>query len=495
MAVVWAALAAMTVAFVQGMEVKTTSGYITGLSEKIGDVSINYYLGVPFAQAPVNHSRYSRPKPLNSPDVKISATKAPPNCMQTPFPVAFGWAPVRKADKSEDCLFLNIWAPEGNSDKLKPVLVFFPGGAFIAGGITIDYYNGTVLAATGDLVVVEVNSRVGSLGYLNLNIPEADGNQGLYDQQLALQWVQDNIASFGGDRESVTIFGHSAGSVSVSLHLSSPISRPLFKRAIMLSGTSYYPPFAMDLNSSLDLSQTLAVRLNCADDVKTVYNSPKEILECFKSQNVVDILRQESHLYSDLKFFYPRIGNSIIPESPIKNVKEGNIKKTEVLVGNILGEGNLFLDLLFSVYFNLNQPKVSKTEGMELISNSMNKTGMPPQLTQALLNVYFKDVKEEDFDTVRETVSQFLGDFVFYCPTKFWVDNYSRHSPNTYYYVYTHPPSVSNELRTDWLKITHFDEVPFIFGYPTYSTLKYQNAERDFSMKLVQSFTNFAKTG
>src|SRR5262249_53347504 len=134
---------------------------------------------------------------------------------------------------SEDCLTVNLWRRHGGDRALRrPVLVWIYGGSFDAGATAIPMYDGAYMAAQQDVVVVTLNYRIGALGFL-AGTDGLTGNYGLMDQQLALEWVQENIAAFGGDPDQVTLFGQSAGAMSVGLHLLSlPSSAGLFRAGI-----------------------------------------------------------------------------------------------------------------------------------------------------------------------------------------------------------------------------------------------------------------------
>ena len=135
-------------------------------------------------------------------------------------------------EMSEDCLYLNVHAPLEASAEPVPVMVFFHGGRYEQGSAGVELYDGRMLANLTNIVVVTVNYRLGALGFMTLN--EFEGNFGVLDQRLALQWVQQNIAGFGGDPSAVTIFGQSAGGTSVSFHLVTTGSKPYFHRVCLL---------------------------------------------------------------------------------------------------------------------------------------------------------------------------------------------------------------------------------------------------------------------
>lgn len=205
--------------------------------EVIGDV--NVFRGVPYAQPPVGWRRWRPPAELRPWRETRDATRFGPACHQ---PVVRGtsiYAPAEPLEMSEDCLYLNIWAPTDAADA--PVFVWIHGGSLTTGAGHEIMYDGARLAAEHGLVVVTINYRLGALGYLAHPELSAEsrrnisGNYGLMDQIAALRWVQANIAAFGGDPDNVTIAGESAGALSVLYLMASPEARGLFHRAIAQS--------------------------------------------------------------------------------------------------------------------------------------------------------------------------------------------------------------------------------------------------------------------
>lgn len=207
---------------------------------------IQTYFGVPFAKPPVGDLRWKAPQPL-APWQGVKQTKHfGPRPMQT---MVFGDMKSRSNGVSEDCLYLNIWTPATRNMKDLPVLVYFYGGGFVAGDASEYRYDGERMAKQG-IVAVTVNYRLNIFGFLahpdlSAESPyKASGNYGLLDQQAALQWVKNNIAAFGGDPNKVTIAGESAGSISVSYQMASPLSKNLIAGAIGESGAGINPTLA-----------------------------------------------------------------------------------------------------------------------------------------------------------------------------------------------------------------------------------------------------------
>uniref|UniRef100_A0AAX7VST3 Carboxylic ester hydrolase n=1 Tax=Astatotilapia calliptera TaxID=8154 RepID=A0AAX7VST3_ASTCA len=233
------------VADLQAPVVHTKLGSLKGeyVSVKGKETGVHAYLGVPFAKPPLGPSlRLAPPQPVGGWEGVRDATKQPPMCIQSKETVLdlvdkLGTALVEIPDISEDCLYLNIYAPANRAKNAKlPVMVWIHGGGFALGSAST--YDGSALAAYQDVVVVLIQYRLGLLGFLSTGDEHISGNFGLLDQVEALKWIQQHIHNFGGDPGLVTIFGESAGGVSVSLLLLSPLSDGLFHRAIAESGTA-----------------------------------------------------------------------------------------------------------------------------------------------------------------------------------------------------------------------------------------------------------------
>ena len=228
--------AAMMLAFAgtPTLDVKIESGKLKGASKD----GVTSFKGIPFAAAPVGDLRWRPPQPVKPWTDVRDATKYGPDCAQNPFP---GDAAPLGVPPDEDCLYANVWAPDGSAHQKLPVMVWIYGGGFVNGGSSPDVYDGSQFAKHG-IVFVSFNYRLGRFGFfafpaLTKEHPdEPKGNYGYMDQIAALQWVKRNAAAFGGDPANVTIFGESAGGGSVLTLMTSPLSKGLFKRAIVESG-------------------------------------------------------------------------------------------------------------------------------------------------------------------------------------------------------------------------------------------------------------------
>ena len=226
----------------QSPQVKTANGMVEGISVS----GINIFMGIPFAAAPVGDLRWKEPQPVKNWIGIRKADQFGPRAMQGAI---FGDMNFRSNGVNEDCLYLNVWTPAQSAEEKLPVLVYFYGGGFMAGDGSEPRYDGESMSRKG-IVAVTVNYRLGVFGFfahpeLSKEAPyHGSGNYGLMDQWASLRWVQQNIAAFGGDPKRVTIAGESAGSLSVSAQMASPLSKNLIAGAIGESGAIINPTLA-----------------------------------------------------------------------------------------------------------------------------------------------------------------------------------------------------------------------------------------------------------
>lgn len=253
-AVVWASLLAGPCRAAETAPViRIPQGSLSGIRQG----AVDAYLGVPYAAPPVGRHRWRAPQPAPYWLGVRHATRFAASCWQIMTPGGVGpWTQeyMPQGRASEDCLYLNIWTPAADLRHHLPVLVWIPGGGFVSGSGSVDVYNGANLAARG-IVVVTINYRLGLFGFLTTpelaaeaaREHEPPGNYGLQDMIAALQWVQRNIAAFGGDPDAITVGGQSAGAMAVHDLIVSPLATGLFQRAIAESGlpdSTPVPPLA-----------------------------------------------------------------------------------------------------------------------------------------------------------------------------------------------------------------------------------------------------------
>lgn len=261
-------------------QVQTTSGMVIGGAAD----DVVAFKGIPYAAPPVGPLRWRSPQPAPAWSTTLNADKYGPICMQKYDPKDNG---VGGPAMSEDCLTLNVWRPFGDAGHLLPVMVWIYGGGFVNGSGTAALYDGSALARQG-VVVVTLNYRLGRFGFFTTPSltkaagGEPVGNYGLLDQIAALKWVRDNIKGFGGDPDQVTIFGESAGGISVNQLMVSPAARGLFKQAITESGVGrefsvrLHETNPMGVPSAEAAGAAFATSLGVADDPAALRAIPAE---------------------------------------------------------------------------------------------------------------------------------------------------------------------------------------------------------------------------
>jgi para-nitrobenzyl esterase len=298
--------------------VKTANGVVEGVAEKSG---IRSFKGIPFAAPPVGDLRWKEPQPVKNWTGVRKADKFGPRAMQRPI---FGDMNFRSNGVSEDCLYLNVWTPAKTGTERLPVLVYFYGGGFVAGDGSEPRYDGESMAQKG-IVALTVNYRLGLFGFLahpeltRESPHKASGNYGLMDQRAALQWVQQNIAAFGGDPKKVTVAGESAGSYSVSAQMASPQARNLIAGAIGESG------------SLLSLQPTMTLAQGEEAGVKFAGEAGANSLAALRAMPAEQLL--EVTAKPGVAWFWPVVDGYFFPKSPTEIFQAGEQARVPLLAG------------------------------------------------------------------------------------------------------------------------------------------------------------------
>jgi len=263
-----------------GLQVETACGAVEGIEIEGG---VKAFLGVPFAEAPVGELRWAAPQPKKAWEGILETKAFGDDPMQLSI---FGDMNFRGAGRSEDCLYLNIWTTAATTADKLPVLIYFNGGGLMAGSGSEPRYDGAAIAREG-VIGITANYREGIFGFfahpeLSAEAPYgASGNYGFLDQVAAIQWVKDNIKAFGGDPDRITIVGESAGSFSVSVLMTSPLSKNLIAGAMLSSGAEVLPYVATELAvaeaagaallQSRGVESVAAARAMSADDLQALF--------------------------------------------------------------------------------------------------------------------------------------------------------------------------------------------------------------------------------
>ncbi|XP_043248949.1 juvenile hormone esterase-like [Colletes gigas] len=436
------------------------------------------FIGIPYAKPPLGDLRFKdsvEPDPWTEP---VNATVEAPMCIQ---PFLLGTA------GSENCLYLNVYTPEtdfGDMEDLRPVLVWIYGGAFELGGILQAMY-GPDWFIEDDIVVVAMNYRLGALGFLALQHPDAPGNQALKDQILALQWVQKNIAKFGGDPNKVTIMGESAGAAMVMYHVLSPMSTGLFHQAIAQSGSplcpwAYKPP---------TVSNVAAYELGAILGIAAANNT--HLLDRLKRQPAIDIV-QGSNRVSVANGFTPIIipfaptievgtENPFMPQCPISLLQSGKFNKVPVLLGYNADETVLF-DIAGEIF------RTQLHALMRFLNNFFDPFGS---------SQYLVDVMDKIANGTQKEMLKVGSSVMFNAPIDLTQKLLSKHNgdkPIYYYRLSFNTPKNLHRLIQPRLEGTaHCDDLPLLFHVGLFNPADPDAPYNQYSKRVASLWTNFIK--
>jgi len=394
-------------AFAQN-RVKTAAGVVEGASDR--NTGVRSFKGIPFAQPPVGALRWQAPQPVNHWEGVREADQFGPRCMQNPI---FGDMGFRSNGMSEDCLYLNVWTPAKPSKEPLPVLVYFYGGGFVAGDGSEARYQGESMAQK-NIVALTVNYRLGVFGLLAL--PEltkesphhSSGNYALLDQNAALRWVEQNIAAFGGDPKRVTIAGESAGSVSVSAQMASPLSRKLIAGAIGESGSLMGTLPAIPLSEAEQNGLKFATFAG-ADSLAA--------LRALSAQQLLEVSAKR-----DVPFLSLNIDGYFFPKAPAEIYAAGEQAHVPLLAGSNSAE------LPYMALLGGDKPTV------ENFQKTVRK--LYPDRSDEVLKLYPVATDSEVIDAAQDLASD---RFISYSTWK-WIDLAAKTGGQpTYYYNYARP--------------------------------------------------------
>ncbi|XP_077180763.1 cholinesterase-like isoform X2 [Paroedura picta] len=463
--------------------VVTSSGPVKGRHLQAGSGHVTAYLGIPYAEPPLGKLRFQKPLPHRPWSQVLEATSFGGSCSQFLLPASM-WSispPV-----SENCLFLNVWVPHPRPPAPVPILVWIHGGGYSTGSSSLNLYNGASLAAEENLVVVSLNYRLGALGFLSFP-PSAPGNAGLWDQRLALQWVSENAATFGGDPTQVTISGHSAGGPLVGFHLLSPGSQPLFARAVMQSGTVNALWAWMSPEEAKQKALALAQTVGCTQD------NGADVVTCLQGQDVAGFIRYElSTLNSTMLLnlpFAPTTDGDFLPEDLQKLLEPGRIPNKPVLLGTTSDEGSMFVAYTFP---DAKDGLISREQLMEGVKRTVR--GATEELVQAVVREY----SEEDRGpaSYRRAMVQSSGDYFFVCPLAEAAAKWTEAGSPVYAYYFSQ--HTSGSIWPEWIGALHGGELPYVFG--NFKTILAANRtcteeEAALSRRMKHYWAEFARHG
>ncbi|XP_052826290.1 cholinesterase 2-like [Octopus bimaculoides] len=527
--------------------IDTTTGKIKGSTISVQTVDLDVFLGIPFAKPPVGNLRFRRPEPIEQwSSIKETkkygssceqdtttgyndvagevAWKINPNngdcsgCSNEPwskftpqnqkyflidkkskmenketsmYNVCSFWSdlfPQLKERPCPDCLYLNIWAPT-EARKFHSnltTMIWIYGGGFISGSSAKDVFDGRWLAVSQNIIVASLNYRLGPFGFLSLDDERAPGNMGLLDQNLAIKWIHDNIASFGGDPDKLTLFGQSAGAISIGMHVISPMSRNLFRNAIMMSGTANTELGIKSKKENIDTAKEMAAYLQCPTE------NDKLMLDCFLKANAKKITVGQFQNFNELNGipFSPIIDNYFLQKSPNEVLQNKTIKK-DVLLGFVKNEGTFMLSMSFPKYFTVNgTAPINISIAHELMKTLMGAKLRPVQF-DSIFYVYGSHVYTSETKKYAYILDQVAGDIMFKCPGIDFSRAFSTHS-NVYMYSFEF---LSNSAPwAKWKGVQHSSDISYVFSQEIFAK-NYSSDDKYVSEMMSSYFANFSKSG
>ncbi|KAM4833753.1 cocaine esterase-like [Thomomys bottae] len=444
------------------------------------DVGVHTFLGIPFAKPPVGPLRFAPPEPPEPWSGVRDGTSHPAMCLQdadkmrelamTVLNLTLPHTPV-----SEDCLYLSIYSPaHAHEGSHLPVMVWIHGGALTIGMASL--YDGSRLAAFENLVVVTIQYRLGVPGFFSTGDQHATGNWGYLDQVAALRWVQQNIAHFGGNPDRVTIFGQSAGGISVSSHVVSPMSQGLFHGAIMESGVALVPIFFS--NSSDEVSSRVANLSGCGQ-----VNS-EALVRCLRAKSEEEMLA----ITKAFKSIPAVVDGAFLLKHPKELLASGDLHRVPSIIGINTDEFGWVLIRDLSTSKGIDKKTIQAT--LQYVLKLMM---LPGEYVELLKEEFLLDA--EDPKIILTQFCKLQEDIMFLIPV-LQVATFQRSHAPVYFYEFQHKPNFLRNIKPPHVRSDHGDEVPFIFG-SIFGGRKvdFTEEEKLLSRKMMKYWANFARNG
>ena len=391
-----------------------------------------------------------------------------------------------KRAQSEDCLYLNVWAPAKAAKEKRPVMVWIHGGGFIVGSGSEPRTQGTNFASSG-VVLVTINYRLGPFGFLahpalsRESSHSSSGNYGILDQIEALSWIKKNIEAFGGDPANITIFGESAGAMSVCYLSSTPLAKGLFEKVIAQSGSCFAPhptltesahvlPYDAPIvdqvhGSGYEIGLQLAKSLGVSGEGDEVLSALRSI---DAKEMVQTLARNETNIYWRSVF----VDGYVFPDQMYRLYPSSDVAKPDVLIGFNSEEGSTLW---------ASQAELDVDSWRSYVAEKR------PQLTQQFISAYESDASK----STKFAIQNMHADYMFGWDTRTWARLAIEKGNTAFVYVFEHPgplPQVGRSLGSG-----HGNDIEFVFGRSV-SDL-WEDVDYEVSNTLQSYWVNFAKSG
>ncbi|KAK2918303.1 carboxylesterase 3 isoform X1 [Channa argus] len=447
---------------------------------------VKQYLGIPFARPPVGPLRLAAPQDAEPWEGERDCTQQPPMCVQdleivsnVSRTMSIEFTPP---EISEDCLYLNVYTPAEakQGDKL-PVMVWIHGGGLTMGSAS--QYDGAPLAAYENIIMVIIQYRLGFLGFLSTGDEHAQGNWGFLDQLAALRWVKKNIEAFGGDSESVTVAGESAGAISASILTLSPQAKGLFQRAIFQSGVAMLGAYTS--NDPLSFAKTIANLTGCD------HSTTEEMAQCWRGKNKDEFIEaaKKSKIYLGAV-----VDGVFLTDLAEELLKRKEVLKIPVMMGITNHEFGWILPQSFAPPGWVNG---MNRESVLPVINMFNPAGAS-YINSIIADEYLKDANTPE--EIRDKFTEIMGDLLMTLPVVKVAGYHSDAGAPVYMYEFVHSAEFFKNTRPSFVKADHADDVIFMFGGCFWSgNIKIRGnitmEDEGFCRTMMAYWANFARTG
>lgn len=440
---------------------------------------LRYFKGIPYAKPPIGDLRFRAPQKPEPWVGTLDATQA-----SAAAPQGQGITPLDNG-MNEDCLYLNIASPQTDNKK-RPVMFWIHGGAYTSGSGDQALYLESPLPNQGDTVLVTINYRLGALGFIDFravaeNEVEVESNLGLRDMIAALEWTKNNISNFGGDPDNITIFGTSAGGMSVSMLMASPLANGLFHKAIAQSGGTHLTLLEKDAQ----LVAEAFIKESKVNTFRELLDLPSErILEIQQSINTIkfDNAGRDKHLPLSSFAFVPVIGDDVLPIEPIQAIRDGSAKDIPLIAGTALDEWMFFIQFQDANKNTLNHEALKKVCRSRI-----------PGYSDEAVDTYIKALPEGTSAT--DLFCAIETDRFFRVPVIRLLEAQSSHQSNTFAYLFTQ----ETHFLDGKLKSCHSIEIPYVFGNidDNFAKMFINNTEENSKLADIcsEAWLSFARSG
>ncbi|XP_048211353.1 pyrethroid hydrolase Ces2e-like isoform X14 [Perognathus longimembris pacificus] len=461
----------------------TYTGQVRGSLVHVKDtnVGVHTFLGIPFAKPPVGPLRFAPPEPPEPWSGVRDGTSYPAMCLQSSAITNISKMmkiTVPPISMSEDCLYLNIYSPASAQEGSNlPVMVWIHGGGLVMGMASLN--DGSLLAATEDVVVVAIQYRLGVLGFFSTGDQHATGNWGYLDQVAALRWVQQNIAHFGGNPDRVTIFGVSAGGTSVSSHVVSPMSQGLFHGAIMESGVALLPDL---ISSSSEAVSSVVANLSSCEQMDS-----EMLVRCLRGKSKEEMLA----ITETFNMIPAVVDGAFFPRHPKELLATADFHPVPSIIGVTTDEYGWLLPVYFGVADTIKG--INRKTLPAVMQNTVGLMNLPAECADLLMEEYMGDT--EDAQTLQAQFQEMMGDFMFVMPA-LQVAHFQRSHGPVYFYEFQHSHAISKDLMPAHVRADHGGEVIFVFGSSFFGSNPVFSVEESLlSQRMMKYWANFARNG